>query len=1127
MSLRLGPFEVVRRIGEGGMAEVWSGRHAFDDTPVALKVITSDLATDPAYLRGFEREVEAVAGLDHPGIVQVHDCGFVSGAQGEFTAGSPWLAMELATHGDLLGRPPRSWSGLRRLLLEMLDALAHAHARGVIHRDLKPANVLLATGHTPLLSDFGIAHVVRPGTSVDPESAISGTPHYMAPEQLQGRWRDYGPWTDLYALGCVAFELAGVTPPFSAKTPLATALLHLDQPVPKLIPGFPVPDGFEAWLGRLLRKRPAERYETAADAAAALASLVTWMPGEADGTPNPEYGDTVVVPRVLTLGFDHTIQLDVGHMLADAGAGEVQPLQVAPVPPSWREGRVERPMLRGAGLGLFEVRAMPLVDREGERDALWGALREVAAERKPRVVVVEGDAGVGKTALVRWLARRAAELGVATALEVTNGAPPGPTDGLPSVLGDWFGVAGLDRGGIEARVAGRLRTLTRDAAAIARDAPALSRLVAFDAEGAGSEAVEFAAPGEYHAVEVRLLHKMARRRPLVLCVYDAQWAADALGCVAALERAELSDAPILVVLAVDPGALAERPIERELLGRLGSVRVGVGPLARADSQLFVERLLGLEPNLAERLLDASAGSPLYAVRAVGEWVAAGRLRGTPQGFALQGPPTLAPDASALFRQALARACSEFEDPDAAYLALETAAALGQAVYGTEWRAACAALGVEGSDALVASLRRHGLARDTVRGWGFTHSAARRALLEHARRVGRMVRIQRACSGAVSVLTFNGTCPAERAGRHLVEARAYAAALPPLLAAGRMRLDSGLYRAALVLADLHDAVATAAGLGGDDPRRLVGIPVRIRALRYLTRIGEAEAALDVLRASPTLATEPQLAADALLLAGNMAFAHGRVADALQDWQRAAAEFEAVGDAVGAVRAIHGQGWALMGIGQLAAGRERFEHGREVAEGAGLDLDLGWCLHGIAAARLYQEEPEGVDDARAALELFRAVGSRGGIAGTERFIAEFDRRRGDFEAARQGAERAVALYRDLGSALSAVAEMTLAAVALAQGDPAAGLRLVEPYHAKRDSLPPQFWCGVPVYLAIAHAGLGDADSFERYAAEVRALAAAGVFTFPEVPQVLRDAPRFVRAMGHDALADAVAALADLVS
>src|SRR5688572_30615768 len=162
---RLGPYDVFRQLGRGGMGVVWEARLRASDELVALKVLTAAGAADPAFVALFENEARSVAALDHPNIVTILDYGRVPDADADgagLPAGTPFLAMEVAIGGTLSDPGPvdRSWDGVRALLLALLSALGHAHARGVVHRDLKPANVLLDSTRTePRLTDFGLAHL--------------------------------------------------------------------------------------------------------------------------------------------------------------------------------------------------------------------------------------------------------------------------------------------------------------------------------------------------------------------------------------------------------------------------------------------------------------------------------------------------------------------------------------------------------------------------------------------------------------------------------------------------------------------------------------------------------------------------------------------------------------------------------------------------------------------------------------------------------------------------------------------------------------------------------------------------------------------------------------------------------
>jgi len=264
------------------MGEVWRGVHTRQDIPVAFKVMTGSRARQRRYRDAFRNEVRAVAALNHPGIVKVFDHGMVTPeaeelSGGRLVAGSPYLVMELASRGSLdQMRGVLAWADLKRILITLMDALAHAHARGVIHRDIKPGNILMASEDDLRpglkLTDFGLAHATDE-TETQMKGSKAGTPRYMAPELFEGQWRDYGPWSDLYALGCLAFELSTNRPLFGADNYQDLKRQHLYELPPALEPLQPVPEGFDQWIVRLVQKKAHERFVRAADAAWALMRL--------------------------------------------------------------------------------------------------------------------------------------------------------------------------------------------------------------------------------------------------------------------------------------------------------------------------------------------------------------------------------------------------------------------------------------------------------------------------------------------------------------------------------------------------------------------------------------------------------------------------------------------------------------------------------------------------------------------------------------------------------------------------------------------------------------------------------------------------------------------------------------
>lgn len=268
----IGPYRILERCGQGGMAEVYKGYHPLIDRYVAIKVLRPALASDEEFRRRFQREATAVAAMRHPNIVQLYDFGQL----GERF----YMVMEYIEGGTLRDRLQALPEENRRLpLSEVVDvvrgiaaALDYAHQRGIVHRDVKPANVMFTRDGDPVLTDFGVARMLGEG-SVTMAGVSIGTPDYMSPEQARGE--PATPASDIYALGVMAYEMLTGRRPFRAETPLGVIVQHLqaDFPSPRrLDPSFP--EALERVLRRALAKEPADRYPTASELARELQAAV-------------------------------------------------------------------------------------------------------------------------------------------------------------------------------------------------------------------------------------------------------------------------------------------------------------------------------------------------------------------------------------------------------------------------------------------------------------------------------------------------------------------------------------------------------------------------------------------------------------------------------------------------------------------------------------------------------------------------------------------------------------------------------------------------------------------------------------------------------------------------------------
>jgi len=250
-------YEVQGRIGVGGMAEVWRGYDRVLNRTVAIKTLLPQFARDASFVDRFRREAQAAARLNHHGIVSVYD----SGTDGE----TPYIVMQFIegrTLADYLASgktiPPMKAAQVAK---EIAEALAAAHAEGVIHRDIKPANVMVTRDGKVLVMDFGIARLISGPETAPQTSAVLGTASYLSPEQAQGHSVDAR--SDIYALGVVLYEMLTGRPPFTGDSPMAIAYKQVNAtPEAPSSVNPDVPPELDAVVMRALSKNPANRYQT-------------------------------------------------------------------------------------------------------------------------------------------------------------------------------------------------------------------------------------------------------------------------------------------------------------------------------------------------------------------------------------------------------------------------------------------------------------------------------------------------------------------------------------------------------------------------------------------------------------------------------------------------------------------------------------------------------------------------------------------------------------------------------------------------------------------------------------------------------------------------------------------------
>lgn len=275
----LGQYEIVEKIGQGGMALVFKAYQRALDRFVAIKVLSPALAEEPGFAERFQREAQAVARLHHPNILQVYDFGLHNK--------SNYLVMRYVPNSITLGQLIRGGTPTHKLIeyiLQVADALNYAHEQGIVHRDVKPSNILI-DGKWALLGDFGLVKLNQSSSHLTTTGMGMGTPAYMSPEQVVGMGVDRR--SDIYALGVILYRILTGAIPHDAPTPMAIMVKRKTEPVTPLHEIKPdVSISLEQVVLRSLADKPDDRYSTAADFALALQKAET----------DPNYREPTLVP---------------------------------------------------------------------------------------------------------------------------------------------------------------------------------------------------------------------------------------------------------------------------------------------------------------------------------------------------------------------------------------------------------------------------------------------------------------------------------------------------------------------------------------------------------------------------------------------------------------------------------------------------------------------------------------------------------------------------------------------------------------------------------------------------------------------------------------------------------------
>ncbi|WP_162909465.1 serine/threonine-protein kinase [Aggregatilinea lenta] len=435
----LGNYEIVSRLGRGGMATVYRAHQSNMQRDVAIKVMSVELASNPQFVSRFEQEAHVIAHLEHPRILPVHDYGH----DGDYF----YIVMRLVegeTLFDRLQRGRLSLNEAARFTRQIAEALDYAHSRGIVHRDLKPNNVLIDAWDNSYLMDFGLAKLIASSQQLTASGAVLGTPAYMSPEQWRGGEVDAR--TDVYALGVMLYEMVLGQPPFDSETPYSLMYKHLnDLPTPprEILPG--LPSGVEACLMKALEKDPDKRYQTAGDLGRAFREAVHTSEAEGYETTSAHEGEPPEVsPRYSGAEAARRSALDPAGTAAGSGEPEHGPasqeLEVVPAPANISppqhmiEGVPPIPVPGRTGVNVPESSYGRGWDRRRSRG--WDR-RSRDRNESPLPFEIPEDVPPQVRSAIMWAAERAQQVSIPGFVEPSRELAPVDSVALPPDSNEW------------------------------------------------------------------------------------------------------------------------------------------------------------------------------------------------------------------------------------------------------------------------------------------------------------------------------------------------------------------------------------------------------------------------------------------------------------------------------------------------------------------------------------------------------------------------------------------------------------------------------------------------------------------------------------------------------------------
>ena len=1003
-------YEVLSVLGEGGMGIVYRCLDSYSGDEVALKrVIIPDGPLANEYILWFYKESKALAALDHSSIVRARDFG-------QLLDGSPYLVMDLAVGVSLheLTHTRMGFPLIWAIVDQMLSALAHAHARGIIHGDLKPSNILVEERPQapPIVHilDFGLAWLKQDSHDerLDGSKALEFTPHagagtpgYMAPEQIQHESHNVSGATDLYSLGCILYRLLSGKAPFSGESKDLLKHHAFEVPaVPRVRPD--APQDTVHFVQRLLAKQPWDRWEFASEARA------EWRRWQPPSTVPPESYQFPTLPRKQ----ESTLKPRPASPLAQRNLASIGTTERSP--------------------GLLSIRPSPLVGRDDVREVLQTACRDVLSGQGPshRLSILIGPAGVGKSRIAEWLYETIHEAGSMVPLRARYRSPRGPLDGMLGAVTQYFNFERTDRDTIERTLMARWKIGRNDKAGrtwVAGVAEWLRPLGPISDQPIGPSGIRFSldTPETRRMVMRYTLRRIARGRPLLLWLDDLHHASDSTIAGLTHLHAEEADQRFVMVATVRD---EDYQLDAHLAEKLNPLIVGmnaniveVRPMDSETTCTLVRASLPLDDAAVEEAARRSRGNPLFALQQLHAWALAGELT------RVAGRYRVSPEVLAVRPHTTA----ELWDSRIAALPAEhrtapyAAASLGADVRRVVLHALFSALQLPADDAMLSLQNAEILIPRGPGRYGWPHALLFEHLSSRLAQRDDSRRILRAASEALAKHPLAGT-------RRVVRQR-----IANLLGAGDPDaaaniLFSYLHTSGGVAREPLSLLADLDLLKGKLQGHTLALKHRWQseAYRQIARLEEACMHAEIARATFEELGDQENLAQSLRLLGCITAEQGRPNDGLKLVEQARATFEAKGNLMGLAQTEAALAEIYHSLGNLVMARTYVEQGQAHFASLAQPHGRGQCLLLLGAI----EQTEGqVERARRrtaeARSEFERAGNRLGSALADLALARVEHRLSNYHSAERGANDALSTFFTLGTLqYQADCERLLAMVAI---------------------------------------------------------------------------------------------------